>query len=115
MGELHDGLLTGVTREMLLRAQRAVDARRGHLQGVGSGERVERIHDVVDPCLRFRQLIEAHALGRVYEHANSRRLFGAYDLHGHDLNAFGRRTGLQRVKQLGFLLAEHAHKLLSVP
>ena len=64
---LHDGLLTGVTREMLLRAQRAVDARRGHLQGVGSGERVERIHDVVDPCLRFRQLIEAHALGRVYE------------------------------------------------
>ena len=31
------------------------------------------------------------------------------------VNAFGRRTGLQRVKQLGFLLAEHAHKLLSVP
>ena len=63
-------------------------------------ERVYSVHYLVDPGLRFRQLIKAHALGRVYKHANRRRFFRANNLHGHDLDALGSRSGLKRVKQL---------------
>ena len=80
-------------REVLRGAQRPVDAGRRHFQRVRPGERVELVHEVVDPRLRGGQLVEAHAVGRVYVHANRRGLLRARDLHRDDLDALLLRPG----------------------
>ena len=105
-GDVH--LLAREAREMRGGAQGPVDTRRAHFQRVGSREGIERVHDVVDPCLRRRKLVEADAFGRVYIHADGRRLLGPHHFHRDDFHVAVGRILFQGVKQALFFGCKHA-------
>ena len=88
-GQTKDHRLPCKGREVLGGAQGTVDTRRGNFQGIGTGEGIELIHDVVDPGLSAGQLFEADTLRCIDVDTNGRGLLGSHQLYRDDLDAFG--------------------------